>query len=276
MNNQKITKLFTTTVFTLLTITGCGVSQISTSNSILDNNVDSDGYLHVLNSTDTKEKSNIGEPKTQSSGDCKKPPTGNAPSVKPTAPPPPPKNNVLPLPSSNPNQPIEPQISSNTNFSVSITGGSDTEPRDGGRPVVLIAAGLGVPTEVFRTAFSFVTPASGGQEPDPTQVNLNKKALLNVLAPYGITNDFLDNVSDYYRFSGVKGQTWTKTPATAKAIVTDGVVTGINITNAGSGYSSVPKISISGAPNIIATATLSFGKDLKTNGSISSISISNK
>src|SRR5688500_17958881 len=46
---------------------------------------------------------------------------------------------------------------------VTISGGHQTDARDNGRPVVLIAAALGVPTEVFRTALSGVTPAENGQ-----------------------------------------------------------------------------------------------------------------
>src|SRR5689334_10813701 len=48
---------------------------------------------------------------------------------------------------------------------VTLTGGHDTDPRDKGRPVVLVAAGLGVTPEVFRDAFSRVTPAPAGREP---------------------------------------------------------------------------------------------------------------
>jgi hypothetical protein len=41
---------------------------------------------------------------------------------------------------------------------------------------------LKAPTEVFREAFSHVTPASGGREPEPEQVRLNKSALMHALA----------------------------------------------------------------------------------------------
>ena len=50
-----------------------------------------------------------------------------------------------------------------------FSGGTDTDPRDRGRPVVLVANGLGVTPEVFRDAFSGVHPAgpnSGGPTPD--------------------------------------------------------------------------------------------------------------
>src|SRR5690348_4898968 len=80
---------------------------------------------------------------------------------------------------------------SNGEVQVLISGGHDTNPVDHGRPVVLIASMLGVPEEVFREAFSGVSPAGAGQEPNPIQVQLNKSALLEVLGPYGVTNDHL-------------------------------------------------------------------------------------
>jgi len=153
---------------------------------------------------------------------------------------------------------------------VMITGGHDTDPRDEGRPVVLIASALGVPSEVFREAFTHVHPAAAGWEPNPIQVRQNKAALLSGLGPYGVTNDFLDTVSNYYRFNGSAGETWPETQATAKAVVTDGVVTGFVITNPGSGYTSPPVITLSGSDDT-ATATLSFTKDFNTNGSLTSI-----
>lgn len=159
--------------------------------------------------------------------------------------------------------------------SVTVSGGYETDPQDHGRPVVLIAAALGVPTEVFREAFSGVTPAelsSGG--PTAEEAQSNKAALLKVLAPYGITNDRLDEVSDYYRYNGQQSQTWKIVPATAAAIVDNGVVTGISITNPGSGYSSAPTITIK-SPNgtITAKATVSYSEDFAKNGSLSSITL---
>src|SRR5436190_8396245 len=82
---------------------------------------------------------------------------------------------------------------------VTFSGGHDTDPQDRGRPVVLVAAALGVKPEVFREAFRGVTPARGGK-PTPEQARSNKEALLKVLKPYGITNERLDEVSDYYRY----------------------------------------------------------------------------
>ncbi|MCY9669761.1 hypothetical protein M5X11_33450 [Paenibacillus alginolyticus] len=93
-------------------------------------------------------------------------------------------------------------------------------------------------------------------------------------APYGITNERLDEVSNYYRYNGRKSDTWQKTQATATATVTNGIVTGVTITNPGAGYSSNPTITVTG-PNgtFTATATLAYTKDFKTNGSISAITI---
>ena len=158
---------------------------------------------------------------------------------------------------------------------VTVSGGYDTDPQDHGRPVVLIAAALGVPTEVFREAFSGVTPAelsSGG--PTAEEAQSNKAALLKVLAPYGITNERLDEVSNYYRYNGQKSRTWKITPATVAPIVGDGVVKGVTVTNPGSGYSSAPTITITTpSGTTTAKATVSYSKDFAKNGSLSSVAI---
>jgi hypothetical protein len=97
---------------------------------------------------------------------------------------------------------------------------------------------------------------------------------MKVLAPYGITNERLDEVSNYYRYNGAKGEVWARTLATATATVTAGVVTGVTITNPGAGYSSIPTITVTG-PNgtVTATATIAYTTDFTTNGSISAITI---
>jgi Spy/CpxP family protein refolding chaperone len=151
-------------------------------------------------------------------------------------------------------------------------GGYETDPRDHGRPVVLVAAALNVPTDLFRDAFSGVTPAAAGEQPQDHQVRLNKQALLKVLGPHGVTNDQLDTVSNYYRYNQSKGEMWKHRAATATAIITHGVVTGFKITDAGAGYSSPPTIDVAGY-DVHAVVTLSFGGDLATNGSIQSIAI---
>src|SRR4051794_34240316 len=70
-----------------------------------------------------------------------------------------------------------------TKVPVTFTGGHDLDPRDNGRPVVLIAAALGVKAEVFREAFRGVTPA-GNRQPTGEEARRNKEALMKVLAPY--------------------------------------------------------------------------------------------
>ncbi|WP_409345388.1 hypothetical protein [Paenibacillus sp. MBLB4367] len=180
--------------------------------------------------------------------------------------------------SKSPSKPATETVSSATDqngYSIVISGGYDTDLQDHGRPIALIAAALGVKPEVFRQAFSGVTPAGAGSSgPTSEQAQSNKAALMKVLAPYGITNERLDEVSNYYRYNGVKGEVWKRTPAALATTTKDGVVTGVTIKHAGSGYSSAPTIKITG-PNgeITAIATIAYTTDFKTNGSIASIEI---
>src|SRR4051812_3136176 len=74
-----------------------------------------------------------------------------------------------------------------TQVPVTFSGGHDTDPKDGGRPAVLIAAALGVKPDVFREAFRGVTPARDGR-PTGEDTRRNKEALLKVLGPLGVTN----------------------------------------------------------------------------------------
>jgi len=154
---------------------------------------------------------------------------------------------------------------------VTFTGGFDLDRRDRGRPVALIAAALGVPDQVFRGAFSHVRPAPAGTEPDQNQVRQNKDALLNALGKYGITNDRLDQVSNYYRYNGSRGEWWPYKLASGYAIVSHGLITKFVITNPGAGYSSAPRVSVPGFPNVTPNVTMSYGRDLRTNGSVASI-----
>src|SRR6476659_3521050 len=111
--------------------------------------------------------------------------------------------------------------------SVVFSDGHDTDPRDKGRPVVLVAGGLGVTPEVFREAFSHVHPAGPGSGgPTGEEARANKAALMSALGKYGITNDRLDEVSNYYRYMRSEGQMWTTKDAVANALVKDGMVTG--------------------------------------------------
>ncbi|CAN7175314.1 hypothetical protein LJR153_000323 [Paenibacillus sp. LjRoot153] len=165
-------------------------------------------------------------------------------------------------------------ITNLSTYSVVITGGLTTNPQDKGRPVVLIASALGVPTEVFREAFSGVTPSGLDSQPSHELAQRNKAALMKVLEPYGITNERLDEVSNFYRYNGNRTATWQKTSATATAIVTDGVVTGVTITNPGAGYSSTPTVNITGPTGTVtAKAVVTYTQDFKTNGSITSITL---
>jgi hypothetical protein len=155
-----------------------------------------------------------------------------------------------------------------------FVGGHETDPRDHGRPVVLIAAALGVSPEVFREAFSHVTPAPGGTEPLPGQRERNKEALMKALSPYGVTNERLNQVSNYYRYSRERGdELWKATAASGYAMLRDGVVTGVVITNGGSGYTSVPVVSVAGRPGVKITVKLAFGPDLTRNGSVKELAV---
>jgi hypothetical protein len=156
---------------------------------------------------------------------------------------------------------------------VAISGGYDTDPRDHGRPVLLIASALGVPADVFREAFSHVRPAPAGTEPDPRQVQLNKQALLNALGRYGITNERLDEVSNYYRYNPGRGEMWLTTEAKAYATLSKGVITGFVVTDPGSGYSSTPIFSIPGRGRLSVSVLMSYDRDMRKNGRISQINL---
>ncbi|MFO0916688.1 MAG: hypothetical protein U0872_00025 [Planctomycetaceae bacterium] len=153
---------------------------------------------------------------------------------------------------------------------VTFSGGHETDPRDGGRPVVLVAAGLGVTPDVFRDAFRGVTPARG-RKPSPEEARRNKDALMKVLKPQGVTNDRLDEVSDYYRYRPEKGELWPTAAAKANAIVIDGKIQKIVVTEPGSGFCSPPEATLKGFEKMTFQVTLKFDKDLKQNGGIESI-----
>src|SRR3954469_2733132 len=136
-----------------------------------------------------------------------------------------------------------------TKIPVTLSGGHETDPRDHGRPVVLIAAALNVKPEVFRKAFSGVTPARG-RGPTGDEARRNKEALMKVLGPLKVTNDRLDEVSDYYRYRPQKGELWPTKPAKAYAIVEGGKITKIVVTDPGAGYSSPPKATVEGLKKV--------------------------
>jgi len=160
-----------------------------------------------------------------------------------------------------------------THVPLTFTGGYETNPVDHGRPVILIASALKVPPEVFRETFTHVKPAGAGQQPEEAQVRKNKQALLAGLSPYGVTDERLNEVSNYYRYNRSQVEMWRTTPASGYATVSNGVVTGITITNPGSGYSSAPTVSVTGLPDVALTATLAFGTDFSKNGSIKEVKV---
>jgi hypothetical protein len=157
-------------------------------------------------------------------------------------------------------------------FPVAITGGHDIGPDDHRRPCNLIAAALGVKTEVFREAFGGVTPARG-RGPSGEEARRNKDALMRVLAPHGVTNDRLDEVSNYYRYRPQDGELWRHRDAKARAVVEGGKLKRIEVTDAGAGYSSPPKVTVKGVDDVELVVTLLFDKDLKKNGSIRSVEV---
>lgn len=159
-----------------------------------------------------------------------------------------------------------------TRIRAEITGGHQTDPVDRGRPVRLIAGALGVAPETFRDAFSNVSPARDGP-PSRQRARRNKDILMRALGPHGITNDRLDEVSDYYRYRPQAGEMWPTDEAEIHAIVDAGRVTGFDITHAGSGYCSTPTITVPGHPNVQTDVELAFSPDFNRNGSIRSITL---
>jgi hypothetical protein len=160
-----------------------------------------------------------------------------------------------------PGSKIQNSFPSVTKVPVVFSGGHETDPRDHGRPVVLIAAALGVSSDVFREAFSHVHPADPNVGPTGDEARRNKAALLGALSKYGVTNERLDAVSDYYRYVKSRGELWHTKPAVVNALVKEGHVIGYEILNGGSGYSSPPSVSVPGIEGVVATAKLSFSQN---------------
>src|SRR5580704_8879236 len=155
-----------------------------------------------------------------------------------------------------------------TSVAITFTGGHDTFGPDRGRPVVLIAGALNVPPEVFRKIFSGVHPAGPGRGPTDEEARANKQVLMQGLAPCGVTDDRLNEVSNYYRYVRSRGEMWPVAPAVATATVEKGVVTKITITDPGSGYTTPPQVAVDGMPGVKLNVTLAFGPDFKKNGSV--------
>ncbi|MES2598488.1 MAG: hypothetical protein V4662_24345 [Verrucomicrobiota bacterium] len=160
---------------------------------------------------------------------------------------------------------------------VIFSDGHDTEGVDRGRPVKLIAAALGVKDEVFRDAFSNVRPAGPGSGgPTGDEARRNKKVLMDALGKHGITNERLDEVSNFYRYPPGRGNLWKTKPAEANALVKDGKIVGYEIVSGGAGYTTLPTVSVPGVSGVSGAAAqvkLSFGKDFDTNGAVSGIEV---
>jgi hypothetical protein len=155
---------------------------------------------------------------------------------------------------------------------LTFSGGYEIGKNDFGRPIVLIAAALGVKPEEFRKAFSGVTPSKSGK-PSESEARKNKAALMKVLRPLGVTNERLDEVSNYYRYQPQKGQLWKTTEAKGYAVVEDGKVKKVVLTTPGSGYSSPPRVTVEGVEKVTLKPTLILAKDLKKNGAIGSVEV---
>lgn len=155
---------------------------------------------------------------------------------------------------------------------VVIDGGHDTDPRDNGRPVALIGPALGVTPEIFRKAFSGVTPARGGH-PSGEEARANKDALMSVLGPHGVTNERLDEVSNFYRYKPQDGGLWRHSSAEVSAVIKDGKLTGFIITDPGYGYTTPPAVTVVGFPDAKIKAEISFGTELNSNGRLSTLEI---
>lgn len=159
-----------------------------------------------------------------------------------------------------------------TRVPIAFSGGHETDPRDHGRPVVLVAAALNVKPEVFRKAFSGVTPARG-RRPTGDEQRRNKEALMKVLGPLKVTNDRLDEVSNYYRYRPEKGEMWPTSPAKAYAVVEEGKIAKIVVTESGAGYSSPPQATVKGFEKVRLESKVKFETDLKKNGGITSVDV---
>lgn len=155
---------------------------------------------------------------------------------------------------------------------VQISGGHETKPQDGGRPDILIAGALGIPEQVFRDAFSHVTPEPNGAN-IPSVAQANKSQLLPRLASYGITDPQLNRVMNYYRYVPQQGGLWPTTPAVVKAEIENGKVVSFTIVSGGSGYTSVPTIIVPGIGTVATDIQFGFSSDFTQNGTIKSIRV---
>jgi hypothetical protein len=153
---------------------------------------------------------------------------------------------------------------------VTVSGGFGLAPVDKGRPSFLYDGILGVPHGTWRKAFAGVVPSKDGP-PTQAEEETNKKAIMSVLAPYGITDAQVNRVADYYRFDKQAGDTWPHRAATVEAVVTKGKVTGFTIVDPGVGYQTAPTITVAGHPKLEIKVRLAFTTDFATNGHVASV-----
>ncbi|NQZ84340.1 MAG: hypothetical protein HRU03_01360 [Nanoarchaeales archaeon] len=165
------------------------------------------------------------------------------------------------------------EIENSITILIDINGGYELDLEDKGRPTKLISEGLGISQEQFQYAFSFVTPAGAGRSPTKEEEEKNKIALMNVLEPLGISNDKLDEVSNYYRYRTEVNKKWRHVEAELYAVIIDGVVVSVEITNKGAGYTSKPSLSIEGFEDVELVPVISFSTHLESNGELSEVII---
>jgi hypothetical protein len=163
-------------------------------------------------------------------------------------------------------------VATETKVPATFSGGHVLGRDDYGRPVVLMAAALGVKPEEFRAAFSGVRPAHG-RAPTREEQERNKEALMKVLGPLGVTNERMDEVADYYRFRPQMGELWPVKPAKADAIIDGGKIKRIIIRDGGSGYCSEPDVKVDGFPRAKFKAALNYSTDLKHNGAVARVEL---
>ena len=99
---------------------------------------------------------------------------------------------------------------------------------------------------------------------------------MRVLEPHGVTNERMDEVADYYRFRPQDGELWPTRSAKAEAIVVDGKVQRVDVTDGGSGYCSPPAATIAGYPKLTLGVQLSFDDDLENNGVVSGVTVKSR
>jgi hypothetical protein len=94
---------------------------------------------------------------------------------------------------------------------------------------------------------------------------------MSALRPYGVTNDRLDTVSNYYRYVRSRNEAWPAKPAVGYAVVRNNTVLRYVVTDGGSGYSSAPRVTVPGLPGATGTAQIAYGPLFEKNGSVSDV-----